>query len=135
MASGSCVPHQQAEHMTAPTRLCITYLKTLAIGAPSTHDPKRTLPPVEQNDRLCSRPLLPPRVLKNLRSLTNAAAIVTRGALGRISTAPEQEILCNEQRFRSTNYERVMVSHRFAQGHARKPVQPRGATMRTTSGL
>src|SRR5208282_4872684 len=42
MASGSCLPHQQVEHMTAPTRLCITYLKTLAIGAPSTHDPKRT---------------------------------------------------------------------------------------------
>jgi hypothetical protein len=39
MASGSCVPHQQAEHMTAPTRSRTTSMKTLANGEPSTHDP------------------------------------------------------------------------------------------------
>ena len=42
MASGSCVPHQQAEHMTAPTRSRTTSMKTLANGEPSTHDPIRT---------------------------------------------------------------------------------------------
>jgi hypothetical protein len=42
MASGSCVPHQQAEHMTAPTRPRTTSMKTLANGEPSTHDPAQT---------------------------------------------------------------------------------------------
>lgn len=42
MASGSCVPHQQVEHMTAPTRLRTISKKTLATGEPSTHDPKRS---------------------------------------------------------------------------------------------
>jgi hypothetical protein len=39
MASGSYVPHQQAEHMTAPTRSRTIFMKTLANGEPSTHDP------------------------------------------------------------------------------------------------
>jgi hypothetical protein len=43
MASGSCVPHQQAEHMTALTKPRTTSMKTLANGEPSTHDPLRTL--------------------------------------------------------------------------------------------
>jgi hypothetical protein len=46
MASGSCVPHQQAEHMTAPTKPRTTSMKTLANGEPSTHDPKRSLAPL-----------------------------------------------------------------------------------------
>jgi len=44
MASGPCVPHQQAAHMAAPTRLKHRIKKTLAKGEPSTHDPKRALP-------------------------------------------------------------------------------------------
>ena len=41
MASGSCAPHQQVEHMAAPTEAqCIK--KTLANGEPSTHGAKRT---------------------------------------------------------------------------------------------
>jgi hypothetical protein len=34
MASGSYVPHQQAEHMTAPTRPRTTSMKPLANGEP-----------------------------------------------------------------------------------------------------
>jgi hypothetical protein len=41
MASGLCVPHQQAAHMAAPTE-GQNINKTLANGEPSTHDPKRT---------------------------------------------------------------------------------------------
>ena len=42
MASGHCVPHQQAAHMAAPTE-GQNVEKTLANGEPSTHDAKRTL--------------------------------------------------------------------------------------------
>jgi len=42
MASGQCVPHQQAAHMAAPTE-GQNVEKTLANGEPSTHDAKRTL--------------------------------------------------------------------------------------------
>jgi len=41
MASGLCVPHQQAAHMAAPTE-GQNIKKALARGEPSTHDPKRT---------------------------------------------------------------------------------------------
>jgi hypothetical protein len=37
MASGPCAPHQQAEHMAAPTSLAETFKITLANGEPSTH--------------------------------------------------------------------------------------------------
>jgi hypothetical protein len=41
MASGSCAPHQQVEHMAAPTDAqCIK--KTLANGEPSAHGAKLT---------------------------------------------------------------------------------------------
>ena len=58
MASGQCAPHQQVEHMAAPTSLAETFKSTLANGEPSTHgelqslqvqalnghfDPKRTI--------------------------------------------------------------------------------------------
>ena len=49
MASGSCVPHQQVEHMTAPTRLRTISKKTLATGEPSTHDPLRMGQPRRKN--------------------------------------------------------------------------------------
>jgi hypothetical protein len=40
MASGQCAPHQQVEHMAAPTEeRCIK--KTLANGGPSTHGASR----------------------------------------------------------------------------------------------
>ena len=40
MGSGSCAPHQQVEHMAAPTDVhCIK--KTLANGEPSTHGASR----------------------------------------------------------------------------------------------
>ena len=39
MASGHCVPHQQAAHMAAPTRRKHRIKETLAKGEPSTHDP------------------------------------------------------------------------------------------------
>jgi len=42
MASGLCVPHQQAAHMAAPTE-GQNIKKTLANGEPSTHGAKRTL--------------------------------------------------------------------------------------------
>ena len=38
----SCEPHQQAEHMAAPTNAAFVK-KVLANSEPSTHDPKRTL--------------------------------------------------------------------------------------------
>ena len=38
----SCEPHQQAEHMAAPTNAALVK-KVLANSEPSTHDPKRTL--------------------------------------------------------------------------------------------
>jgi len=41
MASGLCVPHQQAAHMAAPTE-GQNIKKTLANGEPSTHGAKRT---------------------------------------------------------------------------------------------
>jgi hypothetical protein len=41
MASGLCVPHQQAAHMAAPTE-GQNINKTLAKGEPSTHGAKRT---------------------------------------------------------------------------------------------
>ena len=41
MASGPCVPHQQVEHMAAPTEKQYTK-KALANGAPSTHGAKQT---------------------------------------------------------------------------------------------
>ena len=37
----SCEPHQQAEHMAAPTNAALVK-KVLANSEPSTHDPKRT---------------------------------------------------------------------------------------------
>ena len=37
-------PHQQAEHMAAPTNAAFVK-KVLANSEPSTHDPKPTLPP------------------------------------------------------------------------------------------
>ena len=37
----SCEPHQQAEHMAAPTNAALVK-KTLANSEPSTHGPKRT---------------------------------------------------------------------------------------------
>ena len=37
----SCEPHQQAEHMAAPTNAAFVK-KVLANSEPSTHDPKRT---------------------------------------------------------------------------------------------
>ena len=45
MASGLCVPHEQAAHMAAPTEgLNIKKdKKALAKGEPSTHGAKRTL--------------------------------------------------------------------------------------------
>ena len=42
MASGLCVPHQQAAHMAAPTE-GQNIKKNLANGEPSTHGAKRTL--------------------------------------------------------------------------------------------
>jgi hypothetical protein len=42
MASGLCVPHQQAAHMAAPTE-GQNVKNTLANGEPSTHGAKRTL--------------------------------------------------------------------------------------------
>jgi hypothetical protein len=42
MASGLCVPHQQAAHMAAPTE-GQNIKKTIANGEPSTHGAKRTL--------------------------------------------------------------------------------------------
>jgi hypothetical protein len=42
MASGLCLPHQQAAHMAAPTE-GQSINKTLANGEPSTHGAKRTL--------------------------------------------------------------------------------------------
>jgi hypothetical protein len=42
MASGLCVPHQQAAHMAAPTE-GQNIKNTLANGEPSTHGAKRTL--------------------------------------------------------------------------------------------
>jgi hypothetical protein len=41
MASGLCVPHQQAAHMAAPTEEQ-SIKKTLANGEPSTHGAMRT---------------------------------------------------------------------------------------------
>ena len=41
MASGRCEPHQQAEHMAAPTNAALVK-KVLANSEPSTHGPKRT---------------------------------------------------------------------------------------------
>jgi hypothetical protein len=41
MASGQCVPHQQAAHMAAPTEGQNIKI-TLANGEPSTHGAKRT---------------------------------------------------------------------------------------------
>ena len=41
MASGLCVPHQQAAHMAAPTE-GQNIKKNLANGEPSTHGAKRT---------------------------------------------------------------------------------------------
>jgi hypothetical protein len=41
MASGLCVPHQQAAHMAAPTE-GQNIKKDLANGEPSTHGAKRT---------------------------------------------------------------------------------------------
>jgi hypothetical protein len=41
MASGLCVPHQQAAHMAAPTE-GQNIKKTLANGEPSTHGARRT---------------------------------------------------------------------------------------------
>jgi hypothetical protein len=38
----SCEPHQQAEHMAAPTNAAFVK-KVLANSEPSTHGPKRTL--------------------------------------------------------------------------------------------
>ena len=38
----SCEPHQQAEHMAAPTNAALVK-KVLANSEPSTHDPKQTL--------------------------------------------------------------------------------------------
>jgi hypothetical protein len=37
MASGPCAPHQQAEHMAAPTSTAETFKITLANGEPFTH--------------------------------------------------------------------------------------------------
>ena len=45
MASGLCVPHQQAAHMAAPTE-GQNIKKNLANGEPSTHGAKRTFTPV-----------------------------------------------------------------------------------------
>jgi hypothetical protein len=42
MASGQAAPHQQAEHMAAPTSLAPPSKKTLANGEPSTHGTNRT---------------------------------------------------------------------------------------------
>jgi hypothetical protein len=42
MASGLCVPHQQAAHMAAPTE-GQNIKKNLANGEPSTHGAKRTM--------------------------------------------------------------------------------------------
>ena len=42
MASGQCVPHQQAAHMAAPTE-GQNIKKNLANGEPSTHGAKQTL--------------------------------------------------------------------------------------------
>ena len=42
MASGLCVPHQQAAHMATPTE-GQNIKNTLANGEPSTHGAKRTL--------------------------------------------------------------------------------------------
>ena len=39
MASGHVKPHQQAEHMAAPTKAALVK-KTLANSEPSTHGPK-----------------------------------------------------------------------------------------------
>ena len=41
MASGHVKPHQQAEHMAAPTNAA-NVKKVLANPEPSTHDPTRT---------------------------------------------------------------------------------------------
>jgi hypothetical protein len=41
MASGQCVPHQQAAHMAAPTE-GQNIKKNLANGEPSTHGAKQT---------------------------------------------------------------------------------------------
>jgi len=46
MASGLCVPHQQAAHMAAPTEGQNIKI-TLANGEPSTHGAKRTLLPLK----------------------------------------------------------------------------------------
>ena len=40
----SCEPHQQAEHMAAPTNAALVK-KVLANSEPSTHGPKRTSRP------------------------------------------------------------------------------------------
>ena len=38
-----CAPHQQVEHMAAPTKCAHCIKKTLANGEPSTHGAKRTI--------------------------------------------------------------------------------------------
>jgi hypothetical protein len=43
----SCEPHQQAEHMAAPTNAAFVK-KVLANSEPSTHGPKRTFPPTSE---------------------------------------------------------------------------------------
>jgi len=53
MASGPCVPHQQAAHMAAPTK-GQSIKNTLANGEPSTHGAKRTFGWLGMNAR--SRP-------------------------------------------------------------------------------
>jgi hypothetical protein len=50
MASGRCVPHQQAAHMAAPTEEQ-SIKKTLANGEPSTHGAKQPLGGSRLNDR------------------------------------------------------------------------------------
>jgi hypothetical protein len=46
----SCEPHQQAEHMAAPTKAALVK-KVLANSEPSTHGPSRHFAATQQFDR------------------------------------------------------------------------------------
>jgi len=75
MASGHVkVPHQQAEHMAAPTSTASTSNKSLANREPSTHGYSRRSGPVSVTTALTQQADLP--TLFSVRQLAAAAEVI-----------------------------------------------------------
>ena len=64
----SCEPHQQAEHMAAPTNPCIVKIN-LANREPSTHGTKQTFRVLHLMSALEGKPEIGPMVLRALHLL------------------------------------------------------------------